>query len=253
MKQLSGMHMEQTTLIEYLMEFGLTRQEAFLYLSLSVNGIQTGYELSKATGISRSNVYSSLSALEEKGAAYCTQGKSRRYAPVEPEEFCANKIHSMQEKKRYLTEWMPRKQKEPEGYLTITGDGHITDKIRHMLGQAQWRVYLSISAERLSSFLPEIQKLLEQGKKVVLLTDHKIALAHAQVYVTDPKENQIGLIMDSAYVLTGELGKGRDSVCLYSGQKNFVKVFKDALRNEIALIELLKGEKSNEEKTIRDL
>lgn len=65
--------------------------------------------------------------------------------------------------------------------------------------------------------------------------------------------------MDSKYVLTGELGKGKDSTCLYSGQMNFVQVFKDSMKNEIRLLELEKGQqkksknkgdKSYEERTI---
>ena len=48
----------------------------------------------------------------------------------------------------------------------------------------------------------------------------------------------IRLIIDSEYILTGTVtGKSGDA-CLYSGQKNFVRVFKDAMRNEIALIKI---------------
>ena len=63
----------------------------------------------------------------------------------------------------------------------------------------------------------------------------------------EPKEeeqqmDQIRLIIDSEYILTGTVtGKSSDT-CLYSGQKNFVRVFKDAMRNEIALIRLKQGE-----------
>ena len=61
-----------------------------------------------------------------------------------------------------------------------------------------------------------------------------------QIYHTEDKKNQIGIIVDSRQVLTGELGKGRDSTCLYSGQRNFVQVFKDSMRNEIRLLQLEK-------------
>lgn len=234
--------MEQTNLIEQLMAFGLTRQEAVIYLTLSGSGRQTGYEIAKATGISRSNAYSSLSALVEKGAAYVLEGKNRHYEAVKAEEFCENRIRSLQEKKRYIEEHMPGEKEETEGYITITGDDHITDKIYHMIRQTAARIYLSMSAEHLMPFIPEIRELVRQKRKVVILTDQEISLNGAQIYVTEEKENQIGLITDSAYVLTGELGNGRESVCLYSGQKNFVRVFKDSLRNEIKLTELRKGD-----------
>lgn len=235
--------MEQINLIEYLMAFGLTRQEAVIYLSLSGNGIQNGYEISKATGISRSNAYGGLSGLVEKGAAYVMEGKTKRYAPVEPEEFCANKIRSLEEKKVYLTEHMPRERKETDGYLTITGDEHIIDKIYHMLDQVQYRMYLSMAKVYLLPFLPKIRELAVQGKKVVILTDEAMEMEGIQVYQTQMKGSQIGIITDSSYVLIGELGNQKNSVCLYSGQKNFVKVFKDSLSNEIKLTELVKEKK----------
>lgn len=234
--------MEQIHLTEHLTAFGLTRQEAVIYLALWTNGIQTGYEIAKATGISRSNAYSGLSGLVEKGAAYVLEGKNRRYAPVEPEEFCENKLRLLKEKQSYITEHMPRGREAAEGYLTITSDSHITDKIYHMLKSVEQRVYMSVSAERLKPFLGELQKVAENGRKVVLLTDAPVEAKGIVTYLTEEKGNQIGVITDSAYVLTGELGIGRESVCLYSGQKNFVKVFKDSLSNEIKLIELRKGE-----------
>ena len=57
--------MANVGLTEYLMEFGLTRQEATIYLNLMERGMQTGYEVSKQTGISRSNVYLSLIHISE--------------------------------------------------------------------------------------------------------------------------------------------------------------------------------------------
>jgi len=59
-----------------------------------------------------------------------------------------------------------------------------------------------------------------------------------KIYITSNKKNQIGIITDSKYVLTGELGRGRESTCLYTGQANFVQIFKASMKNEIRLLEL---------------
>jgi DNA-binding MarR family transcriptional regulator len=63
-------------MIEKLTLFGLTRQEATIYINLFQNGASNGYEVAKATGISRSNVYNALAGLVEKGAAYLMEGAS---------------------------------------------------------------------------------------------------------------------------------------------------------------------------------
>ena len=68
--------MEENTILDRLMLFGLTRQEASIFLCLSQNGEMTGYEVAKQTGISRSNVYSGLSGLVDKGAAYLEDGNT---------------------------------------------------------------------------------------------------------------------------------------------------------------------------------
>lgn len=241
--------MEEKKLAEYLVSFGLTGQEASVYLELCRSGTSNGYELAKQTGISRSNVYKALEGLSDKGAAYVSEGASRKYTAVEIGEFCQNKIGSLIRKREFLVSHMPKEKEETEGYVTIGSDENIADKIRNMLGKAKKRVYLSMSAPLLCQFEGELQELVEKNIKVVVLTafpkgmDSKPELLSGKVkgikiYITSDKKNQIGIITDSRYVLSGELGKGRDSTCLYSGQTNFVQVFKDSMKNEIRLLEL---------------
>lgn len=241
--------MEEKELINYLVSFGLTGQESSIYLRLVRSGTSNGYELAKNMGISRSNVYKALEGLAEKGAAYVSEGASRKYTAVEVGEFCQNKINSLIRKQEYLVAHMPKEKEEFEGYITISGDENITDKIRNMLVKAGKRVYLSMSAPLLLQFQKELQALMERNIKVVVMTAFSKNMAERpqflsgkakgiKVYITSDKKNQIGIITDSRYVLSGELGKGRDSTCLYSGQSNFVQVFKESMKNEIRLLEL---------------
>ena len=91
--------MDTKNLIEHLVAFGLTGQEALVYLELFRSGKSTGYEISKLTGISRSNAYKALDGLTTKGAACVTQGNVKKYAPVGIEEFCQNKIRNLSERR----------------------------------------------------------------------------------------------------------------------------------------------------------
>ncbi len=229
-------------LIERLMCFGLTRQEATIYLGLVQNGDLTGYEAAKQTGISRSNAYNALAGLVDKGAAYTEEGTAVKYHAVCIEEFCSNKIRALEEMKFWLLESMPKQKEEAEGYLTITGDRHIQDKIRNMIQSARQRMYLSMTERFVRMFEKEMTEAAGQGKKVVVITDRPLEYADIMIYQTKEKAQQIGIIADSAHVLTGEFGRGEASTCLYSGQKNFVQVFKDSMRNEIELIRIMKGE-----------
>ena len=220
------------------MLYGMTRQEATIYIDLCRNGPLTGYEAAKLTGISRSNVYNALASLADKGAAYVIDGTSSKYISVPIAEFCSNKLRHMKEVQTKLTERLSQPVESEIGYITIEGNHHILDKLRNMIDAAQKRLYLSASSELVMQMASDLQNALSRDIKVVLITDNDVALTDATVYIAPRIHSQVRLITDSEYVLTGEVtGKNTDT-CLYSGQKNFVAVLKDALGNEIKLIEL---------------
>lgn len=255
--------MEEAFLIEKLLLFGLGRQEALIYLCLLENGALTGYEAAKLTGISRSNVYNGLAALVEHGAAYVLEGAATKYLAVELGEFCHNRISYLEKEKEELLRNAPCPKAAPEGYVTIAGYHHICNKIGHMLSEAAQRVYISAGSVFLEKWSRDIEALLARGIKVVILSDKvpeglKQAGGSFSFYRTLPlerqwederereeRERQLRLIIDSAYVLTGQIagrrdaGSRDDSTCLYSAQRNFVNVFKEAMSNEIRLIEIL--------------
>jgi len=257
--------MDESTIVDKLIEFGLTRQESVIYVCLIQNGELTGYEVAKQTGISRSNVYSTLAGLVEKGAAYVLEGNASKYMPVAIEEFCDNKIRDLEAKKKYLVENIPQMNVVSEGYITIEGYKHICDKIYHMLKNAKQRIYLSASFHVIRQWEKELKELADRKIKVVLITDKAVEIEGSILYISkdlkfaedDPdleRKEQLRLIIDSEDVLTGELS-GKDSdTCLYCGQRNFVNVFKEALRNEIKLIELTeeREKNKNEKSTVCD-
>lgn len=236
--------MEGNIVLDRLVLFGLTRQEATIYLCLFQNGEMTGYEVAKQTGISRSNVYSGLSDLVDKGAAYLVEGNTSKYIAVPVEEFCENKIRSLIFEKEYLIKNLPSKKEKELGYITITGNRNIKDKVITMIGEAKLRIYFSASYKMVEELQEEFLRALDKKIKLVLITDKLPENERLQkesiCYLGERKESSIRLIIDSEYALTGELTGNKEDTCLYTGQKNFIEVFKDALRNEIRLIELTK-------------
>lgn len=225
-------------LIEQLVCFGLTRQEATLYLTLHTEGEVTGYEAAKLTGISRSNTYTALAGLVEKGAAYIIEGAVTKYTPVDFKEFCDNKIRSLNDMKKQMIGKIPIRREESDGYITIKGEKHIYDKMKNVLLAAKERVYISISNKILQLIEEDLKVLVQKNIKIVIITECPYHLEGAIVYYTDNVENQIRLIVDSLKVLTGEITNTEDSTCLYSKNKNLVVVFKEMLKNEITLIEI---------------
>lgn len=229
---------DKQTLTDNLMLYGMTRQEATIYIDLCRNGQLTGYEAAKLTGISRSNVYNALASLAEKGAAYVMDGASSKYVAVPVDEFCSNKLRRLEEIKNELIERLSQPKESEIGYITIEGFRHILDKLRNMIDSAEKRLYLSASSEWIEQLNADLRDALSRGIKVVLITDQSPAFSGSKVHITPRNAGQIRLITDSEYVLTGEITGKTSDTCLYSGQKNFVAILKDALSNEIKLIEL---------------
>lgn len=222
---------------EYLKDFGFTGVEAQIYEALLRRGAMTGYEVSKETGISRSNVYSSLAALTDKGAAYLSEGEATKYIAVEVDKFTDHHLEDLRNKAKLLKQMAPQPVEDKEGYITIKGYRHIQDKIRDLLKACELRVYVMAESDILLLFKSELEELIGKGKKLVILSDG-FSLDKAVNYVTTPAKGQIRLITDSSYVLTGTLEGNENDTCLYSGQENLVAVMKEALKNKITLIEL---------------
>lgn len=227
--------------IEMLTGFNLTRQEASIYLTLLSTGELSGYEVAKITGISRSNAYTALANLVEKGCAFVIDGSVTMYTPVKVEEFCENRIRKLQDTKKSLLNVVPEKREEVCGYITIKGQNHIVDKMKNIISQAKHRVYISSSWDIISLVAEEIEAGIKRGIKMVIISPKPVAVEGATIYVKDELNNQIRLIADSTDVLTGDIEDGENSTCLYSRKKNLVDLLKESLKNEIKLIEIMKG------------
>ena len=119
------------------------------------------------------------------------------------------------------------------------------NKIHHMLTSVTQRVYFSASLDFIEQWKDEITEFANRNLKVVLITDANpvnLPVDDLIIYISEEsKGGQVRLIVDSTQVLTGTVTDDTAN-CLFCGQENFVNVFKEAMRNEILLIEL-KGQK----------
>src|SRR5215212_4319528 len=76
--------------VELLQQLGFGDYEARAYIALLQRSPLNGYELAKASGVPRSNVYTVLQKLEERGAVVRLEMPGgTRYTPVPPQELMA--------------------------------------------------------------------------------------------------------------------------------------------------------------------
>ena len=98
--------------MDLLTQFGLTRQEAAVYLGLLANGDMNGYEAAKRLGISRSNAYTALAGLVDKGAAWLIDGNVTRYTALPGAEFCDNRLRALARSRDELLSVLPEQKIE---------------------------------------------------------------------------------------------------------------------------------------------
>lgn len=219
--------------IDYLIEYGLTRQEAVIYVELMKHGSMTGYEVSKETGISKSNIYAALKGLTQKGAAVCEEKEATRYIPVSTEVFCENHLRYLSEIKNNIVANQPKPIDVSEGYITIQSANNIRYKIYEMLKKCDKRVYIMAEKSIIEQFIDELSAVASADKKVVILTDDKVAVENAVLHITDVEAGQIRFIVDSSFVLTGSLTGDIDDACLYSGRETLVNLVKENIKNKM--------------------
>ena len=107
-----------------------------------------------------------------------------------------------------------------------------------MIAKAEARIYISATDSLIEVLKDPLKEAVKRGLKIVVITGKPFVLPGAIIYYAEKPNSQIRLIADSGRVLTGDLSDGDSSTCLYSGKPNLVDLFKDALKNEIKLIEL---------------
>lgn len=221
-----------------LVAFGLTHQEAKLYIALHGRGSATGYEAARLTGISRSNAYAGLASLVDKGAAAAIDGKPQLYRATPVPEFAANHIRTLSEYRQALEQELVLVDEEECPYLTLRGSRNIGDKIKTVIETTTTRIYVAMPGHILRGFSRPLAALAARGVKVVVVTDGPADIPGAVLHIAARPTSGIRVIGDSTMTLTGELDGSNDCTCLYSMKKTLVNLIRDSIRNEIRVIEM---------------
>lgn len=219
-------------LTDALRELGLTNQESLLFLELCQSDGMTGYEAAKATGISRSNVYASLSSLADKGFALIAQGEPVRYIAMPKAELLQNLRKKQENIFRFIDQNLNQTPCQKEPYFTLQGQDSVLLKMAWMIDNAKLRLYLSASATIVKALKKELAHAYRRGLKVVLLTEQEDADLPVIYYKAAADNHSIKLIVDTAEILAGS-----PEQALYSKNPTFVSIIRESLIYEIKLIE----------------
>jgi len=158
-----------------LLEIGLNKYEAKVYLTLVGEGISTAKNVSDITGIPYGKVYEIINSLASKGFCTVLPSKPMKCQAASPKEaiFAAKK--NMHEKYERLEEQMmkdlepmfaeSKKFIEPKGvFWIINGRANIIKKIEELVKKANHHIYIYCSSNGLSRLVLH-KEVLEEAKK----------------------------------------------------------------------------------------
>lgn len=229
-------------LLAALHQLGFTDYEARLYLELIQRPGLTGYELAKALGLPRANVYAALQSLVMKGGARRMPGEPVRHAAVDFEELAAAKSRQFQASLDFLRTNLPKPVEAAEAILVLSGDAAIAGKLANMAESAERTIYLDLWAEEIEALRPILLDAAKRGVRIVLIAAGPADLPGATLYRHGRDEEwaarhgrPLRMVVDSYRAMAGSAGRGAEARALCSADPAFVDLVREALIHDIIL------------------
>ena len=220
-----------------LYKLGFSPIEATVFMTLCKHGSLTGYEASKLTGISRSNVYAALYSLQDKGKCFASEGEPTKYIPITKEELLLTTKREMEQTLSEIESYFPRPVVTNEPYLTIRGYEHVIHKIKNHILLCESHLYIMSTLSDISLLQDELIQI-SSTHKVIVMCDAPLDLGeHIKSYVHTRPIEGFYMIIDTKSVITGDLN-GEDSQCLYSTNESLVHLMRSSFKTALDMINL---------------
>ena len=150
-----------------LRNLDLSQTEAKILVSLLTNGQSIASDISRTTGIQRTEVYQTLYSLQSKGVVFSTFEKPQRYYALSISDVIdaliqikQNALKELARRKGYCEELFEKitssrvspKSQDRDNYQIITGMDAIATKVAKMVVEAKEEVLVLISEKKLGAF-----------------------------------------------------------------------------------------------------
>jgi sugar-specific transcriptional regulator TrmB len=229
-----------------LQELGFSDYEARAYVALLQRSPLNGYELAKASGLPRANVYSVLQKLEERGAVVRHDSPSGvRYAPVPPAALTGrlgDRYQSILDAaQRSLDEISS--PAEHEYVWNARGYTVLLEQARELLGQVKERALVAIWPDEARLLAEPLAQAAARGVEIVTLCPtacvDECGGCRGQIYryrvMSERQTRWLILVADDAVLLAGEIGADNDALAVHTQQQLLVSLVSWYIRHSIAL------------------
>jgi len=171
-------------LINGLKAFNLSDYEAKAYIALSSLGTASVTEVSQICDVPRSNLYSVLESLNERGFVDVQRGRPVLFKAVSPEKALEDAERELSERTKKARESVVRKLKDFKGKETsivpaliwgIKGSGNVLAKIQEIVRKSRSEIMINVPDVSIfnEKIYEELEKASERGVKVKMAVEKK--------------------------------------------------------------------------------
>jgi predicted transcriptional regulator len=233
-----------------LQQLGFSEYEARAYLALLQRNPLNGYELAKASGLPRANVYAVLQKLEDRGAVTrLDMASGARYAPVAPTELTGRIASRFQDVLR-ATEQALQDLEAPEAGVfiwNIQGYAALLDHARALIEATQERLLVAIGRQEAAGLRQPLAGAESRGVAVTTLCLDECPTECGGCRgticrfcaATSEAQHWLVLVSDDSEALAGEIGFDGDALAVRTRQQLQVDLASWYIRHSMALTAVL--------------
>ncbi len=236
--------------VALLQRLGFGDYEARAYLALLRQNPLNGYELAKASGLPRANVYAVLQKLEERGAVIRLDTPAgTRYAPVLPEELIQRLRTRLQDTLNAAQQSLNKVSRlsEYEYVWNLRGYPMLLEHTRTLLDSTKGHLLLAVWPEEARALVENVSFAQGRGVEVTTLClsgcPNECGNCRGRIFryqiAPDERTRWLILVPDAAEMLVGEIGSGDQSLAVRTRQRVLVELTAWYIRHSIALATLL--------------
>jgi HTH-type transcriptional regulator, sugar sensing transcriptional regulator len=236
--------------VALLQQLGFGSYEARAYLALLQRSPLNGYELAKASGVPRSNIYTVLQKLEERGAVVRLDTPSgARYTPIPPQELIqqlGNRFQKTLDVAQRSLEALVTPA-EPEYVWNLRGYTALLEHGQLLIDAAKEQLLVAIVRQEASALADPLAQAEARGVEIVTLcldecpeecgSCRGTICRYCAALAAD--QRWLVLVADNAEVLAGEIGSYDDVLAVRTRQRLQVDLAGWYIRHSMTLTAVL--------------
>jgi sugar-specific transcriptional regulator TrmB len=197
-------------LVSDLRQLGFTEYEAKTYLSLLEIYPATAYEVARATGLPRANIYGAFDSLVQKGAVQPISESPIRYAPIDPKVTFKSIARSTSDLcsdvTARLTAIDPSRTRDYVWHLA--GAENVHAKISEVIATAERHIWIKAHERALARHIDELKAAARRGIRLLIILfghepGHRLELgSQAEIYLLEGTGVVLGLSQSLITVTT---------------------------------------------------